>query len=103
MPSNNRVGVLVTVLALISLSQLLYFTFDNRQRVECQTSVNQAFLQTIKQRSEISDGDREAIRTLIGDLTNQNNDKKALEDYYERDRQLQALRDSFSYPEIGQC
>lgn len=104
--SSNKVGVFVLVLALASVAQLLFFSFSMRSTVECQSQVNQAFLSTLKVRAEIADGDREAIRSLVTDITSADTDaesEQALTKYYDRDRQLQALRNSFTYPEIGEC
>lgn len=101
---NNKIGVFVIIVTLLSLAQLLFFTYTSREITECQSSVNQAFLDTLKVRAKISDGDRDNIKTLVSDLAANENSEKALNDYYARDRRLEALRNSFQYPDIeGTC
>lgn len=105
-PGNNKIGVLVLVLALASLAQLLFFSYSMRQTIECQSNVNQAFLSTLQARAQIGDGDRDAIRNLVKDFTSsegQDAFNNAVKTYEQKNKQLDALRSSFQYPEIGDC
>lgn len=107
LPSENKVGLLVIVVALLSLAQLLYVTYDNRQTTECQAAVNKAFLDTIKQRASINDADRQAVKDLVDAYGAAKTDKEranAAAEFNTRYNDLQALRDSFVYPNVtGEC
>ena len=107
LPKENKVGLLVVIVAFLSLAQLLYVTYENRQTTQCQAQVNQAFLDTVKQRASINDGDRQAVKSLVEALANAKSPAdttKAIDAYDQRYQDLQDLRDSFAYPDVtGAC
>lgn len=105
---SDKVSLIVIVVTLAALAQLLYSTYAQRQITECQASVNSAFLETLKQRAQISDADRNATRRLVTTIaTDQSNPEvieRGFQRYIETNRQLDELRASFTYPDIeGSC
>lgn len=102
--NNDKIGIFVVVIALFALGQLLYFTYTQREATNCQSEVNSLFLDTVRQRAAISDGDREAVRDLVAAFTapdaTRQSVRLAIKTYEQKNEQLDQLRETFEYPDV---
>lgn len=90
----------------VALAVTLWTSYETRRISECQTAANQQFLMTIKTRAALADGDREAVRTLVKGFVEgktQEEDMKAVEEFYRSQEELDDLRDEFQYPDLSEC
>lgn len=117
---SRTLTALVLIATMLALSVTLWTSYQARQTAECQADVNISFLQTLKTRSEINDGDREASRRLVvavlparpsgepppTDEEEQAYEQNAVEIYNTKQKRLDELREANPLPspsEINQC
>lgn len=103
-PNSLTLSVVVIVLTVVSFSQVLYVTYSNRQVVRCQSDVNSSFLTTLKERASINDAERASNKKFYIQVLRAAGDTSEAQEAYDkferRDRQLEALRSSFVYPDV---
>lgn len=101
-------GIVLLVLALLSVGQGVYFTYQNRQITSCQADYNQQFAAQLAARSEISESDRESLAELFDTWLTKDpkNARQALEDYIKTKERNDEQRKKHPLPELpttAQC
>lgn len=105
---------LVVIATMIALSVTLWTSYEGRRVTECQSDVNISFLETLKTRSAINDGDREASRKLVeavlpvqesgspglSDEEQQAVTQEAVKTYYKTQIRLDELRKANPLPSL---
>lgn len=111
----NRLGAIVLVLALLTVGQLTWFSYDNRQKAsddrkitECQSRYNRAVSVAIQQRSQYSDEDRESLVTFIRKVSTaktREQSRDALNEYLRRQDEITDARQRHPIPKLpaGEC
>lgn len=112
---SDRLGLAVMVLALLTVVQLAWFSYDNRQQVnhdrkvtECQSKYNGAVSHSIQQRSQYSDEDRESLVTFIREISSaktREQSRDALNEYLQRQDEITDARKRHPIPKLpaGEC
>lgn len=103
---NRIVGFIVLAAAAIALAVTLWTSHERSSYAECQSQVNTVFLETLKARAVISDGDRDAIRKLVIGLVDAQTDdesNKVIQKYKADNERLDQLRKEFKYPDLTIC
>jgi hypothetical protein len=102
---NNRiskVGLIVLIMAFASLTVVLWTSYQDRKETECQKDVNAAFFTITRERGEIADDDRTAIRTLVGGIQQAETPEeynKLFRDYDKANIELDRRRAKLIYPD----
>lgn len=105
-------GWIVIGLALVSLFQVLYITYDTRKTNECQSNINAEVTNTVIQRAAVADADRDAIRDLVTTLfTNTEGTEeerrlvtlKAYQEYSKRNAEQDKIREKLTFPSNTTC
>lgn len=111
----DRLGAVVLVLALLTVGQLTWFSYDNRQQVnhdrqitECQSAYNRAVSIAIQQRSQYSDEDRDSLVTFIREISTAKTreaSRDALSKYLKRQDEITDARQRHPIPKLpaGEC
>lgn len=107
----KNVGVILIVLALFSMSELLYFTYTQRVAADCQRGVNREFMETVKARGELFEEDRNSLGDLFASLVqfrdipgNQEARQAAVDRYFQRQAELDNRLQDFQWPDLErQC
>lgn len=95
--------VAVVVIALITVAQTAWFSYEQRQEAACQTQINRQFLDVIKERSETNESDRENVAKMVEDIVKAKSGKetrKALDRYLTTKQQIDAKRERLPYPDV---
>lgn len=100
--------VFVAVLTTLSLVSLLYYVYVERHEAECQRHVNAVFLQTLKDRGDLFEADRNSLYALFDkSIKYRDNPKKqkvALKQWQKRRAQLDQRLEQYQYPDLeGRC
>lgn len=106
--TTGHAGVVLIILALASAFQLAYFSWDNRQRSNCQTQYNTTMAATLQERSRYSDQDRESLVTFvrrISEAKTRQESREALSDYLATQERIDRDRKSNPLPKLpeGHC
>ncbi|GAA2554864.1 hypothetical protein GCM10010423_65050 [Streptomyces levis] len=87
---NQRVqkysGVLLLILALLTVANGVYFSVQNRHATRCQAEYNSQFIEQINTRAKISESDRESLVKLVKQVIgsqDRETSRKALAEYVE--------------------
>lgn len=113
-------GWVVIGLALVSLMQVLWVSYETRQHSICQNRLNSELVSITKARASIADQDRDAIRNLVVTVftagapdpetgktpTPEQQQKKVLnayEDYNNTNKHLDELREGLAFPDENAC
>lgn len=106
---HNRIsglGLIVLVMAMISLVVVLWTSYQDRVQTQCQKDLNARFLVVLQDRATIADGDREAVRSLVSGLVKAETEKEtaaALLAYDNANTRLDQLRKEVKYPADTLC
>lgn len=96
--------ILVVVMTVLSTFSLLFYIYNERQAAECQRQTNTVFLQTLKDRGELFEDDRDALYTLFdASIKNQGDPKKmkkALATWQHRRHVLDKRLKQYQYPDL---
>lgn len=82
--SQRIVGIIIIVLALMTVGSTAYYNHEQREITRCQAQYNDQFAQQIKERNKISESDRENLTALVKAVVNSKSREeshKALENY----------------------
>lgn len=105
-PEQSAIPVVVIGLALATVLQSAYFSYEQRQGTECLTDYNEDFAKVAQQRSDWVEEDRDALLTFFGtwrpDSTDQDRQRAwaTLVDTYQRNAQN---RSDTPYPDPDHC
>ena len=103
----SKLGMVVLVMAMISLIVVLWTSYQDRRDTQCQKDLNTRFLTVVKQRATIADGDREAVRQLVRDLVAAGGEEsevaEVLSDYDAANTALDKAREKVEYPSEDLC
>jgi uncharacterized protein HemX len=81
-PTNRLIGIVVVILAVITVANSAYFTWQQQQVSDCQADVNSQFIEALKSRSSTADDDRTALKELATTIVNHPEQAgEALQDY----------------------
>lgn len=99
-------GVLLALLAIATLVTGIY-SIRNQERISrCQAHYNQAFVEQLRARTDISTSDRESLAATIQGFLQPGmtpeRKKKLLEDYLETKKENDAKRQEHPLPELPQ-
>lgn len=100
---NNRLGIIVILMSVLSLFFLLVTTYHQREITECQARVNQTFLRTLKERGEINSRFDDSVTKLVERAFTSKNEKQFFEAYAKYQEDLatyEKLKADAKYPEI---
>lgn len=106
---NNRIsklGMIVLIMAMVSLCVVLWTSYQDRKDTECQKALNAEFLSVLKERANIADGDRQAIRDLVEAVFTAKTDAQAQEafkTYNRANTDLDSKRELVEYPSEELC
>lgn len=105
----HLIGVILVILAAFTVVQGWYFLHKQGQTVDCQTRYNQAFLETLRARTDLSERDRKNNEEFIASWGAPGGPDKALAAairYLETKAAIDAERNRFPYPDLnaeGKC
>lgn len=106
--SPRYIGWIVMILALLSVFQLAYFSWDNRSRTQCQTRYNVALADALRIRAQYAEQDRrnnvEFVRAR-GEAKTPEAARKALSEYLATQESIERARQENPIPELppGRC
>lgn len=95
------IGLSLILVGLVAVAQNLVFQKHQRQITDCQTKYNVAFQTILKQRSSISDRDKDNLSFLmnaIGTSKSKEDSRKAFEKYVATNNELDNERRHTKYP-----
>lgn len=104
----KNAGWVLIILALVSAFQLAYFSWDNRQRSNCQVKYNSAMAEALQRRSQYADQDRESLVEFVRKVSQANTREKsrdALRNYLTTQERIDRERQANPLPHLpeGRC
>lgn len=84
--SQRVVGIIIIVLALMTVGSTAYYSHEQREITRCQAQYNDRFAQQIEERNRIAESDRKNLTELVKAVVNSKSREeshKALEKYLE--------------------
>jgi hypothetical protein len=96
-------GIVVALLAILTVTQAYLLRAEQRGIVECQSAYNDQFAHSINARAELTEDDRVALDKLvisIADAEGQADIERAFARYVERLRETQDQRAQHPLPEL---
>ena len=100
---DRAVGAFLILVALGSTIQSLSFQRNQREITVCQVSYNIRFQEVLRDRSAIGDQDRQNVNRMVTSvLTSKSVEetRKALEDYVNKNNELERARTQNPYPQL---
>lgn len=108
-PRHRAVTALVVIVTLVSGTQLAWFSYQQRETTECQSTYNQAFIDALRVRTSIADSDRENLTQMVKAITEAKtgeDSRKALNEYLATKARNDEERAQAKYPDVppsGHC
>lgn len=101
--SQRIVGVIILLLALMTLGSTVYYNYVQRATTRCQAQFNEKFIEQLNARNRIADNDRESLSNLVKAVTNarsREDSHKALENYLRTKEKNDAERREHPLPSL---
>jgi hypothetical protein len=99
---SRLLGFVVVILAVFTVLQGSYFTYESNKKAQCQAQFNEDFRVVLQKRAQWADEDKQALTKLLSDLlvAKQNTGRTVLEDYLAATARNDKLRKENPLPKL---
>jgi hypothetical protein len=99
---SRLLGFIVVILAVFTVLQGSYFTYENKKQAQCQAQYNSDFAAVVRKRAQWADEDKQAELKLFRDLlgAKPGTGAKILQDYLETTSRTDKLRQENPLPKL---